>query len=397
MEWRAWRPAILFYLNNREYYLTTVHVAIFSAMKKKTLITLMLLGSLGASAQIDIGPDTRSGKISDEYLAALKKTTTLFVLQEKDFENLPAWEEAVSSVWNITQHKFIHADEITDYAKKKGYSFFAFEEDIHSHHHASQTNSVQSMGMNGRMTTTVTSITPASSHASSVDIIYSLYIPGYDKKGELKTRNNGEMKDRDFYANIMMYPDRDAMVQATNMADRHVVNGFSRKKFNRKFDDLVYNHAVIYNWTPGMMKGFLSVTNKSLKEKISLDRDDEYEAEGMLRRLQRDTLYVPTYVNKKVNMFTGAEKEVERDDDELKSIYQYPVKFVDINELDKLIADKNRNILYLSVAISSARKYVNVYQSKTGGLVYAEYTKGSLSFKNKDLSKLAKRISKSSS
>src|SRR6218665_2599204 len=98
---------------------------------KKYLTGLALLLSLNTSAQIQIGSNeiatmNRAGSISKDDLNQLKKTTTLFTLPFKDYQQQEQFEAAIQSVWTISPFKIINPDELGKYIGQEGYSVFSF-------------------------------------------------------------------------------------------------------------------------------------------------------------------------------------------------------------------------------------------------------------------------------
>lgn len=97
----------------------------------KRLLTLLFASlCFKSNSQILIGDreiatTNNPGHLSEEYMQELKSTTTLFVLQNSDYESLAAWDDAIKSVWTITPYKIIKPDELSQYDNGK-YSYFTF-------------------------------------------------------------------------------------------------------------------------------------------------------------------------------------------------------------------------------------------------------------------------------
>jgi hypothetical protein len=324
----------------------------------KYLLFFVLLCYTSISiAQIHVGSNeiaslNRAGSLSDDYIAALKNTTTLFVLQEKDYDNVKQWDNAIKDVWTITPYKIIRLEEMGDYANQHGYSFFSFGCFV------------------------IESRSKAISNYT-VHMSYDLWMPRYKK--------NGDMKGADYYARLFLFPD--------HTTDAFAISAMNHKDFSGAMTEKLYKTASLYNWTPGMMKGFLSTANERLTAQDSRGPfTDETDGQA-LSRLQNDTLYVPDYVNNKYNPYVGKETQADKegnDDDALKNAYPYPIKFVSTVELNRLIADKNRDIFYLVYVKSSSDKYIDVFESGNNKLLYSRYVSASYNFKNKDLAKLAR-------
>lgn len=294
------------------------------------------------------------GKISKADLESFKKTTTLFTLQYKDYNDKIAFEKAIHAVWTITPFEIIRPDEMEDYIPKGGYSIFSFGGYV---------------------------VNANNTHASSpfsMHLAYDLWMPDITKKGKVNEQ---------FFARIQIYPDNKTLYTA--------INNQSKKKsdFSNIMISFLYNDAIIYNWGPGYLKGYLKLINDRLLADDERGPFSEMENETALTKLKTDTLYVPDYVRIKFNMFTGAENEDDGDvDEEIKKAYPFPVKFVSSGELNNLILNGEEPIKYLIYTKSSTDKFINVFDSKNNELIYARYVKISYNFKNKDLGKLAKAV-----
>lgn len=323
---------------------------------KRILVALALLQSLAGTAQIQIGSSenpamNRAGKISSANLARLKKTTTLFTLPYSDYDKVADFEKAIKSVWTITPFKIIKPDEMNGYLGKSGYSIFSFGGYMR-----------QQQG--------------GTANATNMHLVYDLYMTEEKKNGKLNT---------DYFARIGVFPDTKTFLTAMRNSTRR------NDDFSSRMLNYIYNDAVIYNWNPGFLQGYLKLVNDGLMANDERGQFSEHEDAKALASLQNDTLYVPDYVNIKVNAMTGVE-EKDEDDDGLKESYPYPIKVLPAADLSKLILESSKPVKYLVYTKSSTDKFINVYESGTGKMLYARYAKLAYNFKNKDLSKLAKSI-----
>lgn len=325
-------------------------------MKLKALtIWLGLSLAYQAQAQTQIGsndqPNTfKAGKIAPADWETFKQTTTLFTLQFKDYDEAENYEKAIRSVWKITPIKIIRPNEIGNYLDHEGYSFFTF---------------------GGFM---VTSNPNAMSNVSHLHVTYELWMPVL-KKGKLSKQ---KMLARQF-----LYPNNQTLFTALK----------NKRDFSGAMSQHMYNDAEIYTWGPGILKGFLHTIQDGLSAKEERSIFKEIEDKAALASLRTDTLFVPKYVYTKFNMLTGSEKDDDDDaDEQLSKAYPYPVKIVSNEELNERILDKSRPIKYLVYLKSNTDKFINVFDSKEGQLIYSRYVKLSYNFKNKDLGKLAKAI-----
>lgn len=327
-------------------------------MKKYLLLLALGVISPFVQAQIQIGSNeiaamNRAGGISKDEMAALKQATTLFTLPYKDYKQQQEFEEAIKSVWTITPFRIIKPDEMGQYMKQGGYAIFSF----------------------GGFMTTHGGSAPST---TNMHLAYDLWMPEVKKNGNIKQH---------YFSRILIYPDNETFFTAMRN------KGKRNDDFSAKMITYLYNDAIIYNWSAGLLSGYLKEVNDHLLQDDERGPFTEETDRKALSRLKNDTLYVPDYVNVKFNMFNGAEAaDDDGADEDMKQAYPFPVKLVSSAKLNELILDRNKPIKYLVYVKSSTDKYINVYDSGTGGLLYARYVKLSYNFKNKDLGKLAKTI-----
>lgn len=318
-----------------------------------TIVALSLCSAPVVQAQVQVGSAKSvkgPGKITPAAMEALMQTTTYFMLQEKDYANIDAFQQAIAKVWTITPFKIIHPSEMGQYdLNKSSFFFFGGFMNVRS----------------GSSTTTV------NTHLS-----YDLFML-QDEKG--KTLQN-------IFGKVLLHLDGESYLYANTFAKSNSRN------FSNNIIPYLYSKATMNNWSPLMLAGYLKMINDGLKEGKLRSVYDEYTDATELAQLQQATLYIPDYVNVKFNMMTGAEKETEEDDDNLKAAYPYPSQVVSMATLEEKARHEAAGIYYLSYLKSSTDKYISVFNSKTGALVYTSYVPISYNFKNKDLKKLASKI-----
>lgn len=321
-------------------------------------IFLVLNFAIG-NAQIQVGsaeimkPLGAPGKIKDSEYEALKKTTTLFTLQFADYDQEAIFEAAIKRVWTVTPFKIISPSEIGQYAAKPGYSFFTFGGYMITTNHNGMANDYRYL-----------------------HYTYDLWMPNPKKK-------NG---DRWLFGRYYVYTDYNAYTKS------RFYSNTNNKKFSSMLTEYMYNDALIYNWGPAYLIGYLKEINDCLIAEETRNVFDDVSYKQSLKSLAKDTLYVPDYVNIQFNMFSGAEKVDDEKDDELSEAYKFPIRFVTTAELSKLILDESRSIKYLVYTRSGSYKWVSVFESGTGKMLYTEKAQMSYNFKRKDLRKIAKLI-----
>ena len=326
-------------------------------MPQKYLICLALGLSLCSkmNAQIQVGSATHSmgpGKISTEEMAKFRQSTTYFVLQERDYEQQAAFQQAIAKVWTITPFKIIKPEEMSKLNISKS-SFFFF---------------------GGFVTLREKQGAVVNYHPH---LSYDLFMLSTNKKG--KTEQN-------LLGKIMLHLDSKSMITVLRYA------AFNTKSFSEKVTPFLYQEAIMPNWTSQMLSGYLKVINDGLASGTLRSMFDEYTDKEGIKALRNQTLYIPDYVNTKYNMFTGTEKETESDEGEDNTSYAFGNKYLAANEIESTAAAQNKAYAYLSYIRSSTDKFVSVFDGQTGKLLYTAYTPVSYNFKSKDLKRIAAKV-----
>lgn len=147
----------------------------------------------------------------------------------------------------------------------------------------------------------------------------------------------------------------------------------------------------IRNWGPGILKNYIQILTSYIQNGNTRYILSNTTNKEQLVNLETEVLYVPDYVLIKFNMFNG--DETGRNS-EKKLFKHYPFKYelISINELNNKIMTSDKPFYYLVYVKSSTTKYVSVINSKTGKLVYSEYTGVSYNLQPKDLKALQERV-----
>ncbi|MBX9450238.1 MAG: hypothetical protein KL787_11205 [Taibaiella sp.] len=294
-----------------------------------------------------------AGDISKSEFERFRKTTTLFTLQSGDYDDEAEFRKAIEKFWTVTPFRIISPKEVSDFANKPGYSFCTFGGFMFTKHN----------------------------YGKGLDHQYMYFT--YDLWMPHDSRPKG---DRSLMARIFLFGDVDAYMNSV------VFSYQGKKNFSTSLTQYMYNDALLYNWQPGILAGYLKEINDYMISGETKQVYDELKEKAPLKSLAKDTLYIPDYVNIQLNIFTGAEDEKEHKDEELTEAYKYPVRFVSQEELNKMILDQSRSIKYLVYAKCSTTKWISIYDSGTGQLLYSEHYSMAYNFRKKDLKKIAKLI-----
>ena len=97
---------------------------------RSILAVIALFCCTTSNAQLSIVTPSKGAAMGSEpyspgkraaYTEKLKHSTTLFVLQYKDYEHLAAFDRAIKEVWTYTPYKIIKPEELANYEGKDGY------------------------------------------------------------------------------------------------------------------------------------------------------------------------------------------------------------------------------------------------------------------------------------
>lgn len=336
---------------------------ICNQMKHYILAGLIALLACPAFAQFQIGDAQvptggRAGSLKSADLEAFKKTTTVFVLQAGDADRLEMFRKSIADIWTVTPFQVVLPDSARFFRGKK-YSLFGFGGFTVEHRSSS-----------GMIT-------------SNTHVSYDLTIPDFNK--------HGEQDGRTILARFILSPDMGA-VQDLSRPQSTFEGKKARTEREEREATSLYKSAHYANWGPGQIRGYLKSINDLLAAGERRGMFDEITEKDALKVLSKDTLYLPKYLNNKLNPFSGAEKSDEdvAENGDTKDAYPFPYRYVDNDELERMLVNSNKPIYHLIYVRSSTNKYVSVTEAKSGKILFSRFTNLSYNFKMKDLKAVAK-------
>lgn len=312
-------------------------------------LLLAFLTCIHAQAQMNI---TTSGKGQAPYSKAhrerlmeeLRQSTTIFILQYRDYDQLAAYEKAIKESWTYSPYKIIRPEELKAYEGKKGFTFFTFGAYYTGKHHHTK------------------------------HLVCGLWCPILGRHDRLKSQF--------FYTSIFLYPEHNALV------DMHPYF-LSQHKYDVTLMHDMLDTVQFKNWNADFLKGYLQTANAFITRNESLGVWNSY-SNDKLHELKTDTLYIPDYVKIKEEFWHSKYyADTAITEAFMHSYYPYPIRFVSTGQLSQLLADNKRNIHYMVLAIDGSDKYISVYSSHDG-LLYASSRLMSWTFKSRDMAHLAK-------
>lgn len=286
-------------------------------------------------------------------LAKLKGGTTYITMRDPAAPASQPYIEVFKQYWTFSKPEFIKYSEVDKYLGKGG-SFFSI-------------GGYASTAFFGKPNDPMGGGSYTNTH-----IYLELWTPDADfVEKAAKSKKKQELKDKDKtqYARIELYTDFETLAMPDNI-------------FRKQYD----GDGHIRNWGPGILKNQLQYLMSQLDkaEKRSLYASD---SDGQkLKALQKQVLYVPDFALIKFNKFNGDESK-RLDEKEIFEDYKYKYELITTQQLnDKILSGEQ--FYYMIYIKSSTDKYINVIDSQTGDVIYADYSPASYNISEKDLKKL---------
>jgi len=316
----------------------------------KTLFLLTLsFWSLSATAQINVGSyenvKLNPGELSDENLAKLRRSTTVFIYRPSDTLELEALETALTEAWTYSELVFMSWKEYKAATFDDSYSFFTMN-GFDNFHFSDPGDATQ--------------VNYSNTH---------LYL--------LLWMNDKEEKI--VFSRVELFP---------NYAT--VIGAQAAELTKGGKPSYLYRKALLKNWYAGYLKNAFQTVNASLKKSEERWYFKSEKKPG-LKAVATKTLYVPEYVLEVFNKWTGAEFE-RHDPKKLFAKYDYRYEIIPVEKLSEMILDPDQEIYYLHYIKSSTDVFINVINSKTGEIVYSDYEGTQYNLKSKDIGKLSGAI-----
>ncbi len=323
-------------------------------MLKKSLILLFAILSVSVVtlAQIAIAPskslyDMGKDEFKPADLAQFRRSVTHFVYLNEHADKLDAFEKILAANWTVTKYKLIPFEDIEKYASSMGNSFFSIAA-FHKEGNPLDATSI-----------------------SSTNVFYCLWMPTESGRGKVKPL---------YLARLIMH---------------HDVNE-SRPWLGKKSEDILsyyHNKATFHNGDLGHMQTYLKYLNTELlKPNPHRKYFDEEINKKEIKALRTKTLLIPSYcLDKVANYFA---KQDDLDPKVLLAEYKYKYRVVSPEELNKSILESTEPVYYLVYIRSNTDKYITVFNSKNGSLLYSEYEPVSYNLKPKDFKELREGIIK---
>lgn len=298
-------------------------------MKVKHLIILLITYSGIGFSQINVGQmsygqSDQSGDLPDEIVEQFRKTTTVFVLQEKEKARIEEYKTVLSTGWYFNEFEVINQSDYPTYAEKIGkYSFISIVATV------SERDNLRR------------------------GYFFLKYTLPYLKKGNKKREHTLSF--------ISLFPDAESLslLSKTSFLDKGVEDTLFKASQN----------SIFYNYSPAHLKTYLSFMSQSLNRKTPRYIDEKSVDEGLLKKLAKDTLFIPSYTYLK-NYYR---KEIPTTESEkaLMQNYAFPYKVLSKEEFEKKVIDAPGTLYVLDYLLIQGMKTITVIEARSGLIVYA--------------------------
>jgi len=281
-----------------------------------------LLGS-GCSVFLKASWDARRAEereFSEDEMARLTKTTTVFFLRSADEPRRDEFEAALERVWHLTEIEVAPFARFSEYADTTKYSYLVIESE-----------------------------SPTGFPVS----FYYLTLLG------LSPEEEGEEPDSVGYGRINLQS-AVATMQLAPAATR-----------NDRLAE-VYRQGEFYNWTPALLATYLQSVQSDLERGQRRKMVDDFEDAQGMQRLREATLYVPEHLL--IEFGDGSEEAKRLDPKELTREYPYRYEIIADDALDALVArsDTHEEPIFILDCVGTAEaKLVSIYEYGRG-MIYRD-------------------------
>jgi hypothetical protein len=147
----------------------------------------------------------------------------------------------------------------------------------------------------------------------------------------------------------------------------------------------------IRNWGPGFLKNYIQDLMTLLDANKERSLFSGVSDVKTIKELKNQTLFVPDYVLIKFNKMTGDESS-RQDEKNIMSDYKYKYEILTTEALNKKIMTEKDPFYYLVYVKSSTDKFVSIFNSQTGEMIYSSYSPMSYNFGSKDMKDISSKI-----
>ncbi|MBK8642668.1 MAG: hypothetical protein IPN15_10805 [Saprospiraceae bacterium] len=322
-------------------------------MQTKPMLILFLINLLTpiiANSQFSIS------NLSE--IAKIKSGTTYIAMKDPNSEKTKEYIEVFKNYWTISKAEFIKYSEIEKYLSPENSFLTIGGYETNTEFTRLYQNGSQKHGIN----------------YSNTHIFLELWTCDkkyFTSKKKNKIFGNG---DKIQVARIELFTDFETLSNPDLL-------------YQSEFD----GNGHIRNWGPGVLKNYVQALMGYLAKNESHSLYTGSSNAKELKKLKKESLYIPEYVLTKFNKFNG--NETKKHDE--KDIFEdFKLKYILLSGADlnhKILTDTT-GFYYLIYIKSSTDKYINVIHSLTGEIIYSKYKPLSYNIKSDDFQDLQEKI-----
>ncbi|MBK6353148.1 MAG: hypothetical protein IPF46_07030 [Saprospiraceae bacterium] len=322
-------------------------------MQTKPILILFLINLLTpiiANSQFSIS------NLSE--IAKIKSGTTYIAMKDPNSEKTKEYIEVFKNYWTISKAEFIKYSEIEKYLSPENSFLTIGGYETNTEFTRLYQNGSQKHGIN----------------YSNTHIFLELWTCDkkyFTSKKKNKIFGNG---DKIQVARIELFTDFETLSNPDLL-------------YQSEFD----GNGHIRNWGPGVLKNYVQALMGYLAKNESHSLYTGSSNAKELKKLKKESLYIPEYVLTKFNKFNG--NETKKHDE--KDIFEdFKLKYILLSGADlnhKILTDTT-GFYYLIYIKSSTDKYINVIHSLTGEIIYSKYKPLSYNIKSDDFQDLQEKI-----
>ncbi len=253
---------------------------------------------------------------TEEEMALLSRTTTVFFLRSADEPRRDEFEEALERAWHLTEIEVVPFAQFSEYADSTKYSYLVIEGEALS----------------------------------------SYPIPFYHLSLVVVSPNEDEDEEPESigYCRIELQSTIPSMKRGLENGGRAALAE-------------VYRQEEFLNWSPSLLAMYLQSVQADLERGRRREMLEEFKDEERMQRLREATLYVPEHLL--VDFDDGSDGSKRLDPKELLSEYPGHYEVVTHEALESLVARSDtleEPLFIFDYAINSVAKLVSIYEYGRG-------------------------------
>jgi hypothetical protein len=147
------------------------------------------------------------------------------------------------------------------------------------------------------------------------------------------------------------------------------------------------------NWSAGILANYIQQLSILLTKAETREAKSIFYVKDEIKKLTSETLFIPDYVMIKFAKNSDDESK-KYETKEIFDGFNLNYKLISLEELNDKILNSQTPSYYVLFIKTINEKYITVTNSKTGEIIYSDYSSSPSNFKSSDLKELQKTIQK---